>query len=84
MGGTADKPEDDFWATKKEQFLQRMVAKGYDLYECQDWIATNGYPFFDDSILTQNHMSKGYKNSLFVPESQEEANAKRQVEAAAA
>ena len=61
-----------------------MAAKGYDLYECQDWITANGYPYFDDSILINNLKSKkSYKNPLFDPESPEKANAQRQAVAAA-
>ena len=48
MGGNQEENKEDFWAQKKEDFLQRMQAKGHDLYDVQDYLSKNGYPYLGD------------------------------------
>ena len=83
MGGNQEENKEDFWAQKKEDFLQRMQAKGHDLYDVQDYLSKNGYPYLGDNIYLNNKAKKAYKNALFVPE-QEKPQAAQTMQGAAA
>ena len=48
LGGTQEQDKGDFFTKKKEEFLQRMQENGHDLYDCQEFITKNGYPYLDD------------------------------------
>ena len=61
----------DFWSMQKEQFLQRMQAKGHDLYAVKDHIETHGYPYLDDKIYEKNKSNTSYSNPIYVPKEEE-------------
>ena len=44
----------DYWAQKKEQFLQEMQAKGFDIFEMQDFIENRGMWSMDEYIMMDN------------------------------
>ena len=71
LGGNQEENKEDFWAQKKEEFLQRMQAKGHDLFAVQDYLSKNGYPYLDDNIYLKNKANKSYKNAIFVPKEEE-------------
>ena len=56
--------KDDFWAKKKEEFLQRMQQKGFDMFQVQDWIDQRGLPSIDEYVILDNLNNPGYVNPL--------------------
>mmetsp|Transcript_36576 Transcript_36576/g.44643 ORF Transcript_36576/g.44643 Transcript_36576/m.44643 type:complete len:120 (-) Transcript_36576:307-666(-) len=67
MGGRMPQQKDDFWAKKKEDFLQKLDQKTngqISLFDAQDWVERNGLPSLDDYILMDNFRNSQYVNPL--------------------
>ena len=64
MGGQMPVNKMDYWARKKEEFLQKMQAQGFDLFEMQDFIENRGMWSMDEYILTQNLRNPAFVNPL--------------------
>ena len=59
--------KDDFWAGKKEEFLQKLEqASGgqISLYDAQDWIERHGLVSMDPYIMLDNFQNPNYMNPL--------------------
>lgn len=54
MGGQMPAEKDDFFAGKKEKFLQQMQDKGYDLFAVQDFLERHKMVSLDSYIVEQN------------------------------
>ena len=64
LGGRQPVDKQDFWSSKKEEFLQKMQGQGYDLFQVQDWIERNGILSMDDYLIRDNLMNPSYINPL--------------------
>jgi hypothetical protein len=59
-------PNDDFFAAKKEQFLQNLQEKGHDFFTCKDFIETKGLVSLNQDLLVANMGNLNYVNPLKV------------------
>ncbi len=57
-------PIDDFFAAKKEEFLQKLQEKGHDFFTCKDFIETKGLVSLSPDLLVQNMSNMNYMNPL--------------------
>jgi hypothetical protein len=66
LGGPLQPQEEkgDFFAKKKEQFLQMEQKKGYDFFAMQDWLERHKLLSLDSYIMEQNMMNPAYVNTL--------------------
>ena len=74
MGGPNPANKDDFWAHKKDEFLQKLDQKTggqISLSDAQDWVVRNGLPSFDEFIIQDNFTNPSYVNPLINRQQQE-------------
>jgi hypothetical protein len=57
-------PIDDFFAAKKEEFLQKLQSKGHDFFTCKDFIETKGLVSLNPDLLVANMGNLNYVNPL--------------------
>lgn len=57
-------PIDDFFAAKKEEFLQNLQSKGHDFFTCKDFIETKGIVSLNPDLLVANMGNLNYINPL--------------------
>ena len=74
MGGRNPQNKDDFWARKKDEFLQKIdqqSAGQISLFDAQDWTERNGYPSLDPYIIQDNFRNPQYVNPLLMAPQQQ-------------
>ena len=74
MGGRNPQNKDDFWARKKDEFLQKIDQQSngqISLFDAQDWTERNGYPSLDPYIIQDNFRNPQYVNPLLMAPQQQ-------------